>query len=446
MGRRTGNRIFEHERTETSRRVLVLSPQPFFEERGTPIAVRDVCRALVELGFQVDLLTLPVGERIEMPGVNVIRVANPLGVESIPIGFSGHKLVFDALMVFKLARLAARFAYYRFHAVEEAVYLTALIPGIRSKSVVYDMASSLAQHFEAPLPRKILNWLEERILRRVGYVFCSAGLRERVAKHCRAEFQEWWFPPPSPIGDVIPRAQLRAALGIEPDQKAIVYAGSLASYQGLDDVLAAIPEVVARDDRAVFMIVGGSAAESRRFFLAVPEHVRSAVRILPRLARPLVADFYAAADILLSPRNECDNVPLKIFEYLAAGKAIVASDVMGHRAVLNNDVAEFYLPGTDQLGDVLAALLADDARRAQLACAAGKLADQRLGWPRFRASLNDAYPDAAENLTYLPSRDGQRAEEAVEQANAARRALLVSLRTPSEQCAFGGCDRISSER
>jgi len=45
-------------------RVLLVTPQPFFEERGTPIAVRLTARALIESGYEVDLLAFPLGEDI----------------------------------------------------------------------------------------------------------------------------------------------------------------------------------------------------------------------------------------------------------------------------------------------------------------------------------------------------------------------------------------------
>ena len=43
-------------------RILFLAPQPFFEVRGTPLAVLHMTRALVALGHEVDLLTFPQGE------------------------------------------------------------------------------------------------------------------------------------------------------------------------------------------------------------------------------------------------------------------------------------------------------------------------------------------------------------------------------------------------
>ena len=73
------------------RRILVVAPQPFYEDRGTPIALRQVLQAASELGYRVDLLTFPVGSDVDLPGLTTIRAGNPLGVRSVPVGLSLRK-------------------------------------------------------------------------------------------------------------------------------------------------------------------------------------------------------------------------------------------------------------------------------------------------------------------------------------------------------------------
>ena len=387
--------------------MLVVSPQPFFEERGTPIAVRDVCLALVELGFRVDLLTLPIGERVSLPGVNIIRVENPFNLDSIPIGFSKHKLVFAALIWRKLCDLVRQNNYYRVHAVEEAVFLAQMTPGISKEMVVYDMASSLAQHFEPGPVNSVLTKLESATLGRIGYVICSAGLGTRVQPQrpsgtAGAGYHEWWFPPPPVVGHPTAAEDLRNAMGISNDHKVILYAGSLAKYQGFDQVTSAIPEVLQRRKDAVFVIVGGSDEESSRIRSSLAHVDLGRVRIYSKLPRDIVSDLYGMADILLSPRAETDNVPLKVFEYLAAGKPIVASDVVGHRAVLSEEICAFFGgKNHTSLNEVLIRLLGDAGERQRLAKAASAYADEHIGWNQFLRGINRAYPIGASNVVGL---------------------------------------------
>lgn len=74
-----------------SGRILFLAPEPFCENRSTPITIRGVLQALSELGHVVDLVTFPTGEPVELRGLEVIRVGNPFGIRSVPIGFSAQK-------------------------------------------------------------------------------------------------------------------------------------------------------------------------------------------------------------------------------------------------------------------------------------------------------------------------------------------------------------------
>ena len=49
------------------RRILAIAPQPFYEDRGTPIAIRQLLRAHSEQGYAVDLLTFPTIEAASIP-------------------------------------------------------------------------------------------------------------------------------------------------------------------------------------------------------------------------------------------------------------------------------------------------------------------------------------------------------------------------------------------
>ena len=60
-------------------RILVIAPQPFYEDRGTPIAVRRLLDALAEDGKLIDLLTYPVGMSIELPGLRIFSSSKSAG-------------------------------------------------------------------------------------------------------------------------------------------------------------------------------------------------------------------------------------------------------------------------------------------------------------------------------------------------------------------------------
>ena len=109
------------------RRILVVAPQPFYEDRGTPIAVRQVLQALGELGRSVDLLTFPIGNDIGVPGLSILRSANPFGFQRVPIGLSLRKVILDVPLVWALRRIVDPARYSCIHAVEEAAFPAAVL-------------------------------------------------------------------------------------------------------------------------------------------------------------------------------------------------------------------------------------------------------------------------------------------------------------------------------
>ena len=50
-------------------RILMISPQPYFESRGAPFCVHQHIKALIALGYQVDLVTYPIGKDMHLPGL-----------------------------------------------------------------------------------------------------------------------------------------------------------------------------------------------------------------------------------------------------------------------------------------------------------------------------------------------------------------------------------------
>jgi glycosyltransferase involved in cell wall biosynthesis len=99
------------------------------------------------------------------------------------------------------------------------------------------------------------------------------------------------------------------------------------------------------------------------------------------------------ADVLVSPRANGGNLPLKIFDYLAAGRPIVATDIPTHRTVLNEQRAVLVPPHTRGLAEGILSLLGDPERAARLSEAGRAYAHERLGWTTFVASLGEIYDE-----------------------------------------------------
>lgn len=126
-------------------KILFLSPQPFYQDRGTPIAVHMVLQVLSERGCNVDVITYPEGKDVTYDNIKIYRTPALRLVKDIRPGFSWKKIICDAFMLVQALKMASRKRYQIVHAVEEAVFIALLIKLIYRIPYVYDMDSSLSQ-------------------------------------------------------------------------------------------------------------------------------------------------------------------------------------------------------------------------------------------------------------------------------------------------------------
>lgn len=396
------------------RRVLVVAPQPFYEDRGTPIAVHSVLRALMPLGWEADLATFPVGRPADLPGVTVHRAANPFRFTHVPVGLSLRKLVLDVALLRVLVTCLRARHYDAIHAVEETIFPALVVGRSFGVPVIYDMQSSLPEQLAAhPVARvpgaaRFFAAAERWALERADVIACSAGLGRRVEAVAPGTVAfEWHFPheagEPRPGGT----AGLRTELGLEPDTPVVLYAGTFEPYQGLDILLDAMPRILAAVPGAVFVLVGADGpcvadVEAR----IAAGRLESHVRLVPRQPRSLMPAYLDLAHVLVSPRSHGDNLPLKVFDYLAAAKPVVATDIPAHRILLDGSVARFTAPEPGSLAAGIVELLQDPRLAGEYARCARELATRRFGWPAFVELVGRIY-DAA--LRAAPRRLAARA-------------------------------------
>ncbi|MBX2862471.1 MAG: glycosyltransferase [Leptolyngbyaceae cyanobacterium MAG.088] len=123
--------------------VLMLAPHPFYQARGTPIAVDLVLRVLSSHGEVVDLVTFAEGKDVDYPNVKIYRTPSFRFAQNIRPGFSWKKLLYDLFIFIKAIQLVRAGRYDLVHAGEEAVFIALFIKKAFGVPYVYDMDSSL---------------------------------------------------------------------------------------------------------------------------------------------------------------------------------------------------------------------------------------------------------------------------------------------------------------
>lgn len=140
----------------------------------------------------------------------------------------------------------------------------------------------------------------------------------------------------------------------------IGFIGSFYDYEGLDDLIAAMPALVAAHPDARLLLVGGGPKEAALRAQAEASAVASAIRFIGRVPHDEVKRYYSLCDVMAYPRKRSrltDLVtPLKPLEAMAQGRLVAASDVGGHRELIADGVTGVLFPPDDPNGCALALL------------------------------------------------------------------------------------------
>lgn len=154
----------------------------------------------------------------------------------------------------------------------------------------------------------------------------------------------------------------------------IGYIGSFYDYEGIDDLIAAMAHLEGAAREAHLLLVGGGPMEQALRAQAAASPAAARIHFVGRVPHEEVERYYSLVDILAYPRKRMrltDLVtPLKPLEAMAQGKLVAASDVGGHRELIEDGVTGTLFPADDPVG---------------AARAIDRLFAQRASWPRRKA-------------------------------------------------------------
>jgi glycosyltransferase involved in cell wall biosynthesis len=155
-----------------------------------------------------------------------------------------------------------------------------------------------------------------------------------------------------------------------PDPVTLGFVGFVRDWHGLDTVIAAMAADPAT--RLELVVVGDGPAVPALDRQAAALGVADRVRFAGLVAHDAIPGLVAGFDIALQPRVVAYASPLKLFEYMAAGKAIIAPDQANIREVLRDgETALLFDPAApDTMWSAIRRLAADPPLRGRLGAAA----------------------------------------------------------------------------
>ena len=381
-------------------RILMIAPEPFFEPRGTPFSEYHRIRALIELGHTVDLVTYPFGRDVALAGLRVFRSARPPFMTGIGIGPSWRKVPLDLALFAAAARRALGGKYDAVHSHEEGSWFGVVLAGLLRVPHLYDMHSSLPQQLanfaysRSRIVKAIFGALERFVVRRSRVVIVICPQLEEVVRGIDTAVPSVLIENAPGSGDTPTEgsgAAVRLALQLDPATPLVLYTGTFEAYQGLDLLFASMRTVLAAKPEARLVLAGGRPEQielARR--QAAAAGVGHAVLFAGQRPAEEIPAFLDAADVLVSPRSLGTNTPLKIYQYLRSGRPIVATRLLTHTQVLDDEVAFLTAATPEGFGGGVLAAIVDPERARAVGARARHLADTKYSYEAYLSRTRDA--------------------------------------------------------
>lgn len=388
-------------------KALVIAPQPFFSPRGTPFSVYYRTLVTSELGNEIDLLTYGEGQDVDIPGVRIIRIPRFKCLGNVKIGPSHLKLFLDFFVLLWTVGLLVRNRYDFVHAHEEAVFFCRFLKPLFGFKLIYDMHSSLPQQLTnfkfttSKIIISIFKYLENSCLQAADAViticpdladYVNSVIKDR-SKHLLIE---------NSIFETVRLAEKEANPGhstglyketpslapLPENKRFAVYAGTLESYQGIDILVKSFQQVVKLVPEAFLVIVGGSNDQVGHFTkMAKNEGIGEKVIFTGRVPQPLAKHYCHLASVQMSPRSAGTNTPLKVYEQLASGIPLVATNIYSHTQVLDSSVSFLVDPEPENMAHGIVEALQNNNKAKQIAANAIRLYEEKYSRPVYEKKM-----------------------------------------------------------
>ncbi len=343
-------------------RLLYAFPEPLPLPRARGVQVAHAVSSLAAAGITIDLAYVPVADQSPLallgadsfPGVNLLPLSRgwPAPLHRLPPFSRWHSARLFA------ARLRREIAARRPDAlyVRHLKLADLLLTERGQPPLVYEAHEVFAD--TAPVRRRArIAAMERRVLAGAAAVVCnSAATADRLGALYGASRQLLVLPNGVARPDWLPAKPWAECA------RHIVYAGSFFGWKGVDDLVAAAAEL--KGFR--INLIGGEAAQIERVQARLPAR-GAEIELVPRLPHAEVMARLASACIAVLPnRPDPDSAftsPIKLFEYMAAGCAVVAADLPSIREILGPDDAAWFTAGdAGSLARALLSLAANPAR------------------------------------------------------------------------------------
>jgi glycosyltransferase involved in cell wall biosynthesis len=343
---------------------------------------------VADRGHEVHVATYHLGSGPVAPNVRVHRIPDVPSYRKLSPGPSLGKLVrVDPALTVLLHRLhkQERFDVFHAHHVEGLLVAAAARVG-RKAPIVFDAHTLLMSelpYYSLGLPTAAkagLGRMADRALPRLAdHTVCvTETIRDKLVGMAGLDPNRV-----SVIANGIELEHFDPGRLTDPPKRngrTLVFTGNLAEYQGIDLMLKSFREVVTQVPDARLMIASDSPFTPYEA-LARELGIRDRIDLVASPRFDELPRLLAGADIALNPRTNCDGVPVKLLNYMAAGRPAVSFDGSAPGVTHEKDGWLAKSGDIDAFAAGVVLLLQDPARAATMGRAGRDYVEQNNSWP-----------------------------------------------------------------
>lgn len=381
----------------------MIAPEPFFLPRGTPFSEYFRILALSSLGHEIDLVTYPIGQDVNIKNLRIIRSKFPF-IKSIKIGPSLKKIPLDLSLFLTSFLQVIKKKYDLIYTHEEASLFGVILSKIFKIPHIYDMHSSLPQQLRnfkfssSKLLFKIFSFFEKFVLKNSHCVIVICKDLENHAKKLTSPEKilriENFLDFTQRKIEEKEVESLRKRLGIE-GKTIVLYAGTFEAYQGIELLIKSIS--LLKNEIFVLLLIGGSEKQINSMkSLTNSLGLMERVIFLGELPPEEIPLFLSTADVLVSPRISGTNTPLKIYSYLKSGKPVVATNLWTHTQVLSPDISILVEPAPEEMAKGILRAISEEGKG--IAKKAKEFAEREFKEEKYNLLVESALKIAIDNF------------------------------------------------
>lgn len=174
-------------------------------------------------------------------------------------------------------------------------------------------------------------------------------------------------------------------LHLNKNNKYVCFVGIIVAWQGLENLIRCVPEVIKGIGNVKFLIVGGGREEGS---------IRKKIKVLGyedhfictgAVSYNNVPLYINASDICVTLKKKLRSgySPTKLYEYMACKKPVVASNYSGHKILSEYNAGILVNPeDVDEVSDAIIKLLRDDALRKRMGENGRRIVVEKFSWER----------------------------------------------------------------